>query len=314
MSSKNKQLQPIMAGDWLKQKFPTAKITTLRRILAAGRLRINGLAAVRMNQPIKPDDRVVLHGEGRSKPMQRLSDAPAADLHIVYEDADVLAINKPAGLLTSTNARERRPTLAAQVRDYLAKTSPKARVGLIHRLDRDAAGLLIFAKTQDALASLKRQFANHTVVRQYTAIVQGRPIPDHGTIDNRLLERADGSVRVTENPSQGERAVTGYEILKAGDQSALRVTLATGRKHQIRAQLAHRGWPVVGDVMYGVAREGGPKKRDRGPVKRKSSNPTVKLLLAAVRLDFDHPRTGKRIVLRIPEPDYFNFRSPESGE
>ena len=203
--------------------------------------------------------------------------ASLAPLRLVHEDDDVLVIDKPPGLLTSTGPREKRPTALAIVRRYVEATSPKARVGLIHRLDRDAGGLLVFSKSDLAYQSLKTQFFKHTVERVYEAIVRGSPNPKKGRIESRLIERADGSVRSTKEHGKGERAITEYEVADARDgQATVRVTLQTGRKHQIRVHLSERGWPIVGDVVYGEGEPGGLKLR-------------------AVKLVFDHPRTGRRV-------------------
>src|SRR4029079_12746335 len=124
-----------------------------------------------------------------------LEPAPAAlisPLKIVFEDQELLVVDKPAGLLTSTVPRERRPTALAIVRRYLGATSPDARVGLIHRLDKDASGLLVFSKSHLAYESLKGQFFKHTVERVYEAVVHGKPAPPAGRVASRLVERADG--------------------------------------------------------------------------------------------------------------------------
>ena len=121
-------------------------------------------------------------------------------LRIIHEDADVLVVDKPAGLLTSTVPRERRPTLLKMVREYIERTDPRARVGLIHRLDRDASGLLIFSKNHQAYESLKRQFFKHTVDRIYLAVVHGKLNPPAGMIESRLVELPNGSVRASRRP------------------------------------------------------------------------------------------------------------------
>lgn len=207
-----------------------------------------------------------------------------ADWHIVYEDADLLVVNKPAGLLTSTVPREKRPTLLAAVREYVAANQPRARLGLIHRLDRDAAGLLVFSKSPPAYEHIKRQFYFHTVRRVYTAVVHGTPHPPQGTIRSRLVERADGTVYSTRRPGAGQEAITDYQLIStSGNRSVVQVTLQTGRKHQVRVHLSELGTPIVGDVMYGKADPAG-------------------LHLAATMLELDHPRKNQRLTFQLPPP------------
>jgi 23S rRNA pseudouridine1911/1915/1917 synthase len=217
-------------------------------------------------------------------------------LDIIHEDRDVLLVNKPAGLLTSTVPREKRPTLLAQVWDYLERTDPRARCGLIHRLDRDARGLLIFSKNDEAYQSLKSQFFHHTVERVYMAVTVAAPNPREGRVTNPLTERADGTVRIEKIPGKGESAITDYVTLKVTAHAALvRVVLQTGRKHQIRVHLARRGAPILGDPVYASP------PHNRPP-----------MLLAAVHLGFVHPRTNKEVRFQIPLPAEFKAHLKEA--
>ena len=266
-------------------------------MIQAGRVTINGRAARTAKDTVADDDTVIVAeraGGDPSQPAAAVRRAPQLD--IVHEDADLLVVEKPPGLLTSTVPHERRPTLLAKVRAHAAVTSPPRgrppRVGLIHRLDRDASGLLVFSKTDDAYRSLKTQFFEHSVERVYTAVVAGIPTPRGGRIETRLVERADGTVYSTRRPGEGERAISEYETVRERKGRAiLRVKLHTGRKHQIRVHLAERGVPIVGDMMYG------PDLATRGPTER--------LMLAATKLSFTHPRTGERLTFERPMPEAF---------
>ena len=266
--------------DWLLQKFPNAKKQTLRDMVSQRRVTINGRPAKNVREEVGESDRVVVD----KKPQRaRTSIDP---LKIIHEDEDVLVVFKPPGLLTSTTVRERRATAIALVRDYLADGEPRARAGIVHRLDRDASGLLVFSKNNPAHQSLKKQFFQHTVLREYLAVVHGTVSPPKGRIESNLVELKDGSVRDTLAPGRGQKAVTDYEVLSQGKKMAVvRVRLETGRKHQIRAHFVQRKNPVVGDSVY----EG------RQP-------PGTRLLLTAVKLGFDHPRTGERVTFEIPPP------------
>jgi RluA family pseudouridine synthase len=295
--------------DQLTCQFPSAKKQTLKRMVSAGRVLINRRPATKLAQPLADDDVVAILDKagGARDTASRRSSRP--DFSIVHEDADILVVDKPAGLLTSTVPGERRPTLLAKVSDYLAVQDPRARVGLIHRLDRDASGLLIFSKNPASFRALKQAFLRHEVERVYAAIVAGRPRSSAGRIESHLIERADGTVRSTRETAKGQWAVTEYQTLHARQLPSqkwvtlLKVTLHTGRKHQIRAQLAERGMPIVGDALYNTNEE-------------KTSNLPApsRLMLAAVRLAVTHPRTGRRLTFDLPLPPAFAEAMGDQGQ
>jgi 23S rRNA pseudouridine1911/1915/1917 synthase len=268
---------------WLTQQYPLAKRTTFRRMLTDRRVRVNGAAIVKLNHVLSANDRIEV-GD-RVEPKSR---KPA---YIVHEDADIIVVNKPTGLLTSTGPQEKRKTLLQMLRDYLVSADPRARLGLIHRLDRDASGLLVFSKSDVAYRSLKAQFFDHTVLREYAAIIHGVLNPRAGKIDSRLIERADGTVHSTSVHAKGQRAITDYETTRTENGlSLLRLRLFTGRKHQIRVHLSERGTVIVGDAMYGAKDDG------------------TRLMLAAIRLGFEHPRTGKPVMFELPLPAEFTLQ------
>jgi 23S rRNA pseudouridine1911/1915/1917 synthase len=273
--------------DHLLRLYPSAKRTTLRRMIEAGRVTINGRAARTLKQPVGDADVVKVSDARAASGPQARARVPFG---IVHEDQDIIVIDKPAGLLTSTGPREKRPTALAMLRQYVRASQPDAQVGLIHRLDRDASGLLIFSKNHQAYLSLKRQFFEHSVQRIYQAMVNGSPNPRQGSIRSRLVERADGSVHSTDDPRKGELAITHYETISRNkDRAMLRVKLETGKKHQIRAHLAERGMPIVNDPLYG---DGKPQGR---------------LMLAAVELTIVHPGTGKPMNFQIDPPPGMNL-------
>jgi 23S rRNA pseudouridine1911/1915/1917 synthase len=285
--------------DWLARRYPTAKRETLRRMVRDGRVTVNGRAPRGVKVEIAAADRVEVSDRRPERVDRPNAAAPSSrrrlPFAVVYEDADVLVVDKPPGLLTSTVPGERRPTLLAAVQEYVGSqkgTDRRTRVGLIHRLDRDASGLLVFSKNDAAYQSLKSQLFHRTIEREYLAVTHGIPTPREGRIESRLEERADGTVYSTRTPGKGERAVTHYEVserLDHGKRALLRVRLETGRKHQIRVHLAQRGAPIAGDPFYGSP----------------ETPPAARLMLAAVKLGFTHPRTGKQLTFELPPPAGF---------
>jgi len=276
---------PNVLQDWLREQFPQAKQTTLRQMLSASRVRVNGVVAKKMNRPIKPNDHIEVSDRIRVEQPDISSIHP---LELIYEDDYLLVVNKPPGLLTSTVPTETRPTALAIISRYLYETDPQANLGLIHRLDRDASGLLVFSKTPKVFTSLKHQFYKHSVRREYLAITRGVPTPLSGRITSFLVEQPNGSVRSTLKPNSGQKAVSDYQTLARKDGlAAVRVTLQTGRKHQIRAHLFERAVPVLGDRMYGP-----PGNAPR-------------LMLAAMMLQFDHPGTQERMGFELLVPSQF---------
>jgi 23S rRNA pseudouridine1911/1915/1917 synthase len=197
-------------------------------------------------------------------------------IKIIFEDESVIVVDKPPGLLTMATDKERSKTVYAILRAYANSKKPEERIFIVHRLDREASGLLVFAKTIEAKEGLQDQFKDHTAGRQYVAVVEGRVGTDQFTIRSYLAENAALHVYSTRKSGAGKLAVTHVRVLKRNAKTTLvEVRLETGRKHQIRVHLAERGHPIVGDKAYG------------------RTNPIRRLALHGAHLAFRHPRTSK---------------------
>lgn len=305
----------------LRRQLPQASMTTLRQMLRDRRVTVDGVPARTLKDEVPEGARVTVGpnrsansrpASGPAKTAVRGASRNAAQLPftVVHQDRDLIVIDKPVGLLTSSTPYDRRPTAIGLLRDSL--TLRGGRVGLVHRLDKDASGLCVFSLHNEAFASLKRQFADKVARRTYRAIVAG-PLPtESGTIDNLLVELVDGTVRPTSDVTRGKRAITHWRQLAVkGSLTLLELRLETGRKHQLRAQLADLGRPIVGDVLYH------PQPTQHFPlpgVARQSPDARPRLLLAAVSLGLIHPRTGQPIEFSLAPPAAFGDWSSQTQD
>ncbi len=211
-------------------------------------------------------------------------------LAILFEDRDILVVDKPAGLLTIATETERTRTAYFALTDYVRKGFDRSpnRIFIVHRLDRDTSGVLVFAKTVEAKVAL--QGCWEETEKHYLAIVQGQMEPREQTITSCLAENSALHVYVTTDTARGKLSRTAYRVLReVGGLSLLDINLLTGRKHQIRVHLASLGHPVVGDTEYG----------DR------KKNAHERLALHARSLSFPHPFSHKRLTFEAPVPAFF---------
>jgi RluA family pseudouridine synthase len=227
-------------------------------------------------------------GHGQKGPALRHRFA-ARDLAIVYEDKDILVVDKPVGLLAVATPWEKRQTAHSVLTEYIRKGCGRSRKQLfvVHRLDRDTSGLLIFAKSEEAMLRLKDRWKEFE--KKYLAVVNGRLQKDSGIIASYLAEDQDLMMYSTPDSSQGKLAKTAYRVLKTTPRySLLEVTLLTGRKNQIRVHMADIGHPIVGDAWYG-------KEGDTQP----------RMALHAWSLSFRHPFSGKPLAFTSDVPAFF---------
>ena len=267
--------------DALAAMFPDSSKTTLRQMLQGGRVRVdreiekNAKRVLDAGEVVSVGERV----EKRSLP---------AGLEILHEDDDIIVVLKSHGLLTVATERERETTAQAYLNAYVGEKGGE-RIHVVHRLDRETSGILVFAKHFDARERLKNRFAEHDVERIYVAVVEGHLDPPKGTFRSHLRERRDLRMESVKAHPDAKLAVTHYRTIKTVPRySMLEVTLETGRKNQIRTHLAEAGHPVVGDRLYGS-----------------EINPLGRLGLHAKHLGFEHPMTGKRLSFTAPIPKSF---------
>ena len=274
--------QPQALLDALAALFPESSRSTLRQMLQTGRVRVNGEVEKNAKRELEPEDAV----DVAEKAVHR--NLPAG-LTVLHEDADVIVVFKAHGILTVPTERERETTVQAYLNAYLGQNKGKERIQVVHRLDRETSGVLVFAKNAYAREQLKEQFAAHTTERLYVALVEGTMDPEEGTFRSYLREMRDLKMVSVDVHPDAKFAVTHYRTVETnGRYSLLEVKLETGRKNQIRAHLSESGHPVVGDRMYGS-----------------EINPIGRLGLHAKLLGFDHPVTRKHLVFTAPVPKNF---------
>ncbi|MCF6174402.1 MAG: RluA family pseudouridine synthase [Victivallaceae bacterium] len=211
-------------------------------------------------------------------------------LEVIYEDHDILVVDKMSGLLTVSTDNEREATAYYLLTDYVRKGNHKSRnrIFIVHRLDRDTSGVIVFAKNEPAKRYLQDEWQNFT--KKYYTVVHGRLPEREAVITSYLAENRIHKMYSVDNPKQGKFAKTGYKVLKeSAKYSLLEIELFTGRKNQIRVHLADKEHPVVGDKMYGVKEYG---------IKR--------LALHAAELTISHPYTKEQMTFEAKLPDYFS--------
>ncbi|HEU4522105.1 MAG TPA: RluA family pseudouridine synthase [Thermoanaerobaculia bacterium] len=267
--------------DALTSLFPDSSKTTLRQMLQNGRVRVNGEVEKNARRPVESDDAIDV---GPKSSRHQLP----SELNLLHEDDDLIVVVKAQGLLTVATEREKDTTAQAYLNEYLRRKGEE-RVHVVHRIDRETSGVLLFAKNFETRERLKNKFAEHDIERVYVAIIEGAMTPPRGTIRSNLLERKDLRMASVPFHRDAKLAVTHYRTVESkGAYSMLEVTLETGRKNQIRAHLSEAGHPVIGDRLYGS-----------------TQNPIGRLGLHAKLLGFDHPTTGQRMTFTAPVPTSF---------
>ncbi len=244
--------------------------------------------------------------------MPRGQDIP---LDVVYEDKDLIVIEKPAGLVVHPAAGNPDGTLVnaliAHCGASLMGIGGEARPGIVHRLDKDTSGLLVAAKTERAMASLAKQFANHTIERAYHAVVWGSPRLGDGVIEGQIGRNPFDSKRMAVLRGGGKLARTRYRVLERFGPEArpfaslVECRLETGRTHQIRVHLTHLGHPLIGDPSYGRARQAPRAKTPAETVAFAAAANFSRQALHAYVLGFQHPSLHKTMRFESPWPADF---------
>lgn len=270
--------------EFLIQSMPDRKRTTVKDYLKHRQVMVDGVVTTQWDTAVETGSEVRVN---TSREFQTFSNPR---IKIVYEDDNIIVVNKGYGLLSVGTDSKRDGTAYSILRDYVKRVDPRQKLFIVHRLDQHTSGLMMFAKTAEAKETMQHNWNNMVLERRYVAVVEGgAPDPSEGIVRSRLAENAEHVVYVTADAEAGREAVTEYRTLAArGNYALVELQLATGRKNQIRVHMQQIGHPIAGDRKYGAA---------TAPIRR--------LALHARTLRFVHPRTRRDMNFSTPVPASF---------
>ncbi len=274
--------RPIGLLDFLFGAMADRKRTTVKDYLKHRQVMVNGVVTTQFDLALNPGDNVAVN---TSREFQTLRNPR---LSIVYEDDDIIVVNKGYGLLSVGTDKIKTGTAYSILRDYLKRVDPRNKLFIVHRLDQHTSGLMMFAKNVKAKEAMQHNWNNMVLERRYVCVVEGKLDPPEGEIRSYLAENSQHEVYSTDDPNAGQLAVTRYRTLRsANGYSLVEVQLETGRKNQIRVHMKDLGHPIAGDRKYGA-----------------KTSPIHRLALHAMTLRFAHPesRTDMNFSTPVPPP------------
>jgi 23S rRNA pseudouridine1911/1915/1917 synthase len=284
--------EPAPLLEFLIARMPDRSRSSVKSLLAHHQVSVGYRVTAQFDHLVKPGQQVAVTW---GKVQQG---SPRKGLSILYEDASVIVVEKKAGLLSIATDREKERTVFRILSDQAKEAGPRNRVFVVHRLDREASGIMVFAKSRAIQEIMQRSWRKDLVERCYTVIVEGIVEKDSGTVISWLKENKARCMYSSSMPDDGLRAVTHYQVLKrSGGLTMLEVKLETGRKNQIRVHMKDLGHCIVGDRKYGTALD-----------------PIGRMGLHARVLAFRHPVTGDILRFETPVPGSFRrlFENPDS--
>ncbi|MDB5054309.1 MAG: pseudouridine synthase, RluA family [Bacilli bacterium] len=268
---------------WLQAQFPEKGRNAIKALLSHRQVSVGGQVITQFNHPLQQGQEVVVEWS------RIVEEEPVIGLTILYEDAELIVIEKQAGLLSVATDDEKELTAYRQLTEHVRRKDAKNRIFVVHRLDRDTSGVMMFAKSEPIQQKLQTEWRETVSERVYIAIVEGKIRKSEGTITSWLKESKTLKMYSSRTPNDGQEAITHYKTLKtSANCSLLEIRLETGRKNQIRVHMQDIGHPIMGDKKYGAVR-----------------NTLGRLGLHASILAFIHPVTGKQMHFESKTPEKF---------
>jgi 23S rRNA pseudouridine1911/1915/1917 synthase len=275
--------EPAELLSFLLSVHPGQGRNAVKAMLARGQVSVGGKSVTAYNHPLRPGDEVVVR---KGKPPETIR---FVGLAILHEDDDVIVIRKDAGLLSIATAEEKELTAYRQLTEHVRKQDPGNRIFVLHRLDRDTSGVMVFGRSEQVQQKMQSAWKDVVPERTYTALVEGEVRKPEGTVESWLKENSAMKVYSSPHQGDGQHAVTHYKVLRASrTYSLLEVRLETGRKNQIRVHMQDIGHPIAGDKKYGA-----------------KTKPIGRLGLHASLLAFVHPSTSELMRFESPVPKSF---------
>ncbi len=274
--------EPGPLQGFLFAAFPDVKRIKVKQWLKYGSVLVNGTKRTRHDHPLVPGDEVRVRSEDETRAASLLPQT----IKIIHEDDALIVIAKPPGLLSIASVGEKNKTAYSYLTHYVRRGDARdpSRVWVVHRLDQETSGLMVFGKTEAAKSTLQQSW--DAAEKRYLAVVEGLPVSDEGVLDSFLDESNPHHVKSVPESADARLATTRYRVVKrAGDLTLLELTLITGRRHQIRVQLRDIGCPIIGDRKYDAR-----------------TDPAGRLGLHACFLRLPHPVTSVPLELRSPLP------------
>lgn len=278
--------EPGQLLPFLMQVLAPRSRTEIKHFLSHSHVQHNGTTTTQFDEQLQHGDEVVINF---SRPFASMTNHM---VKLIYEDPDLVVIEKKSGLLTVPSGPDKREKTAQKIVDeYVYAQDGRSHAYVCHRLDQYTSGILIFAKNSQVQQMLRDSWSTYVVERLYMAICEGAPKQPEGEVRSYLAENNAMKVYSTDDPSKGKLSVTRYKVLKTvGDYSQIDIQILTGRKNQIRVHMSDLGCPVAGDKKYGA-----------------QSNPCGRLMLHNYALQFIHPVTRENLRFELPLPKNFQF-------